>query len=321
LFFLKKRGCANHLPYLHKRLLIIAVMAFLLLLIGVMTLPAFAQTDTALISEDQSFRHTIIYEIGGRISINREIGHACTTGAVKRQNISGYGDMSKIENIRINNNIMKIDEVTNWSTAANSIEGLLVTTTLQLCARPMSAAAENYSSPALLVYKDDLVPTYHPYVVGETFEVYGLTRQVWATSILTNPGEEGSYHADFIAAYGPGPYERLYGVINPHGDLVKYDEKFMWEYDENVSYFNRDSRTKGYKRGDYYVGNYFNIEQYARTTGGDLKRFFSMSSPFEGTYIEEDLHVVGMAAVRDSFEMHNLARGKKAVTLAWYELF
>ena len=305
---------------MHKR----AIIATLLILftIAIITAPVLAQVNVGFIDQDRSFRHSITYVIGGRISIDRELGHACTTGAVKRQQITGYGDLTKTEEVRINNNIMNIVEVSDWTTAADAIAGLIVTTTIQLCSRPLSVAEENYKiAPGQEVYSGDYVPIYHPYVVEGYIKARGLTRQLWATSVMTNPGEEGSYHADFIAAYGPGPYERLYGVLSPANNLMFYDEKYMWEFDDNVYFQQRDHRLLGYKRGDFYVGNYFNIEQYAYTSGGDLKRFISMSSPFEGTFIEEDLHVIGMAAVRETFKMHNLERGKKGVTLAWYELF
>ena len=95
----------------------------------------------------------------------------------------------------------------------------------------------------------------------------------------------------------------------------------MWEYRDGVSYLDRDHKIRGYKRGDYYVGNYFNIEQYAHTSNGFLRRFISLSNPFEPAYLEEYLEVIGMAKVREAFRMHNLKGGPKAVTLAWYELF
>ena len=297
-----------------------------LILVVALAAPVIAQAITnlppPLLQTDRRFDHTIIFNIGGLISIDRQLGHACTTGAVKNQRVSGYGDMTKSETVRMANNIITVDETSEWSVAANAISGLTVTTTIQLCSRPMSAAAETYEISAdNIINEGDIINVYNPYVVSGDIEVYGLTRQLWATRVQTNPGQEGSYHSDFIAAYGPGPYERLYGATDPSGQLFFYDEKFMWEYDENVHYSDRDDKLRGYERGDYYVGNFFSIEQFAYTSGGAMDRLISMSSPFENTLLIEDMSVVGMASVRESFEMHNLKGGPKAVTLVWYELF
>jgi hypothetical protein len=288
--------------------------------------PVIAQAITnlppPLLQTDRRFDHTIIYDIGGLISIDRQLGHACFTGAVKYQQVSGYGEMTKSETVRMANNIITVDETSEWSVAANAISGLTVTTTIQLCSRPMSAAAENYEvSPGVYIYEGDIINVYHPYVVNRDIAVDGLTKQLWATRIQTNPGQEGSYHSDFLAAYGPGPYEKEHGAINAEGVLFNYHPKYMWEYDESVHYLDRDDKQKGYERGDYYVGNFFSIEQFAYTSGGAMDRLISMSNPFENALLIEEMSVVGMASVRESFEMHNLKGGPKAVTLAWYELF
>lgn len=278
--------------------------------------------------DNKSFDHTIRYEIGGRISIDREIGQACQTGAVKSTTVRGYGEMTKYENIRIRQNIMTVEEVSDWSVPAGAIEGLAVTTTIRLCNRPMTAAAQVYGvdDPLTPFYDErlqpgDIINVYDPQVVDGTIKVYNLTDQIWATAVSTNPGHSGSYHSDFVAAYGPGPYERKYGYEDQFGFLHFYDEEFMWKYDPIVAYFDRNHRTLGYERGKYYVGNYFEIEQYAATSQGALRRYISISEPFENTFFEEDMSVIGSAAVREAFKMNNLTRGPKGVTLAWYELF
>lgn len=296
-------------------------MALLTLVIVIVFAAKVAAQDNTM------FDHTLRYEIGGRITIDREIGQACQTGAVKSTRVRGYGEMTKYENVRIARNIMTIDEVSDWSVPAGAVEGLSVTTTIRLCNRPMTASTEVYGidDPLTPGYESlqpgDIINVYDPQVVDGTIKVYRLTDQIWATSVLTNPGHSGSYHADFIAAYGPGPYERIYGVEDQFGNIYFPDEEFMWTYDPTVAYFDRNHRVYGYDRGKYYVGNYFEIEQYAATTGGALRRYISISEPFENTFFEEDMSVIGSAAVREAFKLNNLTRGPKGVTLAWYELF
>ncbi len=276
---------------------------------------------TPAVADDERFSHFIQYNISGEISIDRELGHACTTGAVKRQQVRGFGEMTKTENVRIASNIITVDEKTDWSTATDALRNLAVTTTIELCSRPISTATQTYSDNGYELEIGDIIHTYDPMVVSEQISVSALTRQIWATYISPNPGEEGSYHSDFIAAYGPGPYEAAYGYLDRDGTIAFYDEEYMWEYNPDVILQQRDDRLDGYDRGDFYVGNYFEIDQYAYTSGGQFSRIISMSSPFTGGVLEEELFVLGMAEVRESFEMHSLKAGKDAITLKWYELF
>ncbi len=291
----------------------ISLIIVLTMLLSIFSTPAFA--------DDERFRHFIQYNIGGQISIDRELGHACTTGAVKRQRVRGFGEMTKTENVRIASNIIAIDEKTDWNTASDALRNLAVTTTIDLCNRPMSTAAEVYSLNGYDLEVGDIIHTYHPLVLSGDIEVNSATTQLWSTYISSNPGEEGSYHSDFRAAYGFGPYEAEFGYRDRDGDIVFPDEDYMWFFDPEVIPPRRDDRLDGYERGDYYVGNYFEIDQYAYTSGGEFARSISMSSPFTGVFLEEELSVLGMAEVREAFEMHNLEAGPDAITLRWYELF
>jgi hypothetical protein len=299
--------------------LIVVVVTLTVLLIAI-SAQVTAQDETR-------FDHTFRYEIGGRISIEREIGQACQTGAVKSTSVQGFGEMQKYENIRIAKNIMQVEEVSDWSVPTSALSGLTVTTTIRLCNRPMTAAKQVYGEwvPGALfdtrLQVGDIINVYDPLVVDGTIQVGALTRQLWATAVSTNPGHSGSYHSDFIAAYGPGPYERMYGYVDQFGFRHFYDEEFMWEYDPNVDYFNRNHKLFGYKRGKYYVGNYFSIEQFASTTEGSMKRFISISNPFENAFLEEEMSVIGSASVREALKLNNLTRGTRGITLAWYELF
>lgn len=287
-----------------------------------LTLFLLALTAPVIAQSDEKFTHTIYYEIGGRIAINRQLGHPCTTGAVKRQTINGYGEVKKGETVKIAANIMTVDETLDWTVPAGALGSLSVVTTINLCSRPMSVVAEVYKIDDDNELKvGDVINTYHPLVVDGTISVSPVSAQVWSTALTTNPGFAGGMHQEFFAAYGPGPYEAKFGELDKFGRRFFYDPEYMWEYRAGVHHLERDHKTKGYKRGEYYVGDYFNIEQYAYTTGGSLRRFISMSNPFENTYVETELAVEGSAAVRDAFTQHNLKGGPKAITLAWYELF
>ncbi len=141
------------------------------------------------------------------------------------------------------------------------------------------------------------------------FGVTDLTDQIWAVQVEANPGMSGNLHQDFEAAYGP--YEgwvddNVWGEDDPHRDA------WVFDYDDD-----------GYVeavRGDDYVGNYFNIEQMARTTDGVTKRYIDISSPWSGALHSEEFEVEGMAEIKEDFEMMNIAEGEET-TPDWWDLF
>ncbi len=272
-----------------------------------------AMAAPVIAQDDPRIDHSIRYAVDGLISIDRQLGHACTTGAVKRQTVRGYGEMFKTETVRIAPHIITVDEETDWITASDAIRNLSVITTIDLCARPMSTAAHDYSEGDYDIKEGDIISPYHPLVVSGDLLVRPMTSQLWAASVTANPGQEGTYHSDFIAAYGPGPYEEVFGQMDEFGIVTFYEDDYRWWFDP--------IKVDGIDSGDHYVGNYFEIDQYAYTSGGEMTRFISMSSPFYNTLLLDDMAIVGMAEVRESFEMRNLEPGPLAITFAWYDLF
>jgi len=107
-----------------------------------------------------------------------------------------------------------------------------------------------------------------------------LTDQIWASSVSAYPGATGSVSTSGQAAYG---------------SPAKVDD-------------------------DDYVGNYFNIEQETYVSHGETKRHIDISSPESHGYLSEDMIVVGMAKVVDSFSMMNTTAGSK-VLATWWSLF
>jgi len=261
-----------------------------------LTLPALA--------EGTRFSHTADYLMDGYIQIDKEIGDPCETGAAKNQNIRGYGQMTKSETLDIAAHIIAVEDTINWQTAEDALRNLEVTSTIELCARPMVTADDDYQDGGYDIKEGDVISPYHPLVVDGLLSVTRKTDQVWAASASANPGHTGAYETDFIAAYGPGPYEL---------DLDIFKDDYLWEYDP-------DTNTAD-DYGDRYVGNYFDIDQYLFTSSGEARRYVSISSPFSFALAEETMEVIGTAEVTDSFNMDNLEPGPDAITLAWYELF
>jgi len=130
-----------------------------------------------------------------------------------------------------------------------------------------------------------------------------LTDQIWAVEVEANPGMSGNVHQDFEAAYGP--YD---------ADAEEFDDAFWFVPDADVY--------EGFAvgRGVDYVGNYFHMDQMARTSDGELRRFIDISEPFDGSYMMEDFEVIGEVEVEEAFDMTNVAPGEE-VEVLWYDLF
>ena len=292
---------------MHKRFYL-SVILIAALLLSILVAPVLAQDD------DERFRHTVRYIMDGRITIDRQLGHACNTGAVKFLTVRGFGEMTRTESVRIAPHIIAVDDETEWTTAEDALQNLTVTVTFDLCARPKSAAAHAYTEDGYNIQPGDIINVYHPLVVSGDLAVTPLTDQVWSTRISPDPGEEGIYESDFRAAYGPGPFEEMYGEWDELGEVTFYDDVYRW-------WFDPAGQTVSYDSGRRYVGNFVELDQYAYTSGGEFERFFSVSSPFSGAVLIEDLSVTGRAEVRESFELDNLDPGPDAITLLWHDIF
>lgn len=295
----------------------------------------------AIAENGPSISHTIRYDVSGFISIDRTLGHECSTGAVKNQTIVGYGDLLKWENVRMVPHIISHQDETSWNVPADAVRGLTVTTTIDLCARPMMTAAENYfdlpdvftaeqleflETASLeelraiqralnddrFIIEGDLISPYHPLVVEDLISVNPKTEQIWGTRITTTPGSEGFYEVDFRAAYGPGPRE-VGGVEIEPGVVIFYHPDQMWWFDS--------TKEDGYDKGRFYVGNYFHIDQHAYTSSGTMQRLISISSPFSFAYTYDNIRVTGQAEILEAFSMENLEAGRDARTLEWHDLF
>jgi hypothetical protein len=355
---------------LRKKLLVTTGALLLLILLLSGTLPVLANGSTF-------FTYSVHYEIGGYIDIDREIGKKCETGAFMTQTVKGYGEITKTETIQIADHIIAVDQKMDWSVPPGAIENLVVTTTIELCARPMTAVVYdsqpitsatgiylhpffiNLAYPFYFDEKDlepfntllgfnaetgrnvmlfdvlpsqviypipvyriedykyragDIISPYHPLVIDEKIEVKPLTKQIWETMVLTEPGNMGNYHVDFIAAYGPGPYDERIELGTDPQTTVFTSRDIMWWFE------GRDPSGR-INKGERYVGNYFDIQQYANTTSGEMYRLISISDPIHNLLFEDEFTVIGSAEVREAFSMNIIDGGPKAVRFDWWAIF
>jgi len=336
-----------------KRNLVAAALSVVFIL--ALAAPVFAMT------------HTASYEWDGTADMKRQVGHLCNTGAEQKVTIMGDGKMERTSTATITAGKLTVEEQSDFVTAEDAANNLVVTSVITLCAPPkMEESTTSYyayaeedewvtaASAWTKLSADDLYEVHggsptsdtiaskardlllnnnNGYTEGQlrsmtdkqlaqalidagedyfTLDKYReLTDQIWAVQVEANPGMSGNLHKDFEAAYGD--------------TYASYGE----DYHESADAFHADqwgfvsaSNHAGYSvaRGSDYVGNYFNIEQMARTSDGTLKRFIDISEPFDGSYLMEDFEVVGEVEVEEAFNMTNIAPGVD-IEVLWYDLF
>ncbi len=265
----------------------------------------------------QSMEHNAQYEMDGSIDLQKQVGHLCNTGAEMKQVIEGEGEMSKVMDTSQVAGVITVSDDQDWVTAEDAVRNLTVTTAIELCAPPKTVydseddPHDGAVVPPSFLYlaDDDDFPEGTEPFLADGFS--GLTDQIWAVQVEADPGFSGGLSQDFEAAYGP--YE------DAHGYLGDGDDAWYFVDDEGDRTLD-PLEAVGVAKGDDYVGNYFNIDQFARTSQGTTQRYIDISSPWSGAYLHEDMTVVGTTEIDESFAMDNLEPGEEAVP-DWWDLF
>lgn len=138
--------------------------------------------------------------------------------------------MTKSETIRIADHIMTVEDEMEWTTAPDAVRNLSITTTLELCARPMSTAAFSYGEIPVnyFVYDRELsIPDeglfYAPDLMyiddwSSIFELYQLTRDRRLRDLLSlsfDRSKERLYYTEFEYLINRGE------IISPYHPLVQ----------------------------------------------------------------------------------------------------
>jgi len=286
-----------------KRTLIALSVALVFVL--AITAPVFAQ--------DMS--HTVEYNLNGTIDLEKTVGHFCNTGAEMKQTIKGAGTMTKVSDIYMKEGFVTVEDSNDFVAAATS--SLTVTTAIKLCAPPKYVFGEEADG---FGEEGEVVPVVGPRwdaiyrADGTNFddpEFDALTQQIWAVQVSADPGFSGRVDTNFTAA--SGPYGGLDDEAAEAEDADFADDEFGWYRDDS-------DEPWSLWVGEDFVGQYFMIDQFARTSQGTTKRYIDISSPFSHAFLHEDMTVVGRAEVRESFEMMNIAEGSEA-SVDWWNLF
>jgi hypothetical protein len=292
------------------------LVAVALVIVFVMALaaPAFAQVIT----------HSAQYQMDGVINFKKQMGHLCNTGAQIKQTIMGSGQMDKVQTVSMVKGKITMKDANDGVAGATP---LTVTTVWELCAPPKYTYDGAVVHPAAMYNLMDQPKTYYglmgPILFdgGDEFgysEALGdsdvnfdnweaVSDQIWAVQVQADPGYSINVHQDGVAAYGPF----LGGLYVPDDSWLNNTDKWRWEDDDGEL---------GVAIGADYVGNYFTMDQHARTSMGTLKRYISVSSPWSHGYLMENMSVVGKSDVKEAFAMINLPAGAD-VPGDWWKLF
>lgn len=290
----------------------------------------------------QAIFHTATYEMEGVIDFKKQAGHYCNTGAEIKQTIVGSGVMDKVQTITQVKGKITMDDTNDWVAGATP---LTVTTVWKLCTPPKYTYYDA-DLPAPLGGNDGTYGYDVPVGIGSIYQAgnaaldmpaawnnplgqqtgvtheqladfYGwdaVTEQYWAVQVQANPGFSGNIHQKGEAAYGP---------FWTNGAPFNYDDPWSegifgkkgtwrWALDRDGLLFPQV--------GANYVGDYFNMEQMARTSQGTLKRYIDISSPWSHGYLHEDMSVVGKSMITEAFKLGNLPAGAD-VPGDWWRLF
>ncbi len=266
----------------------------------------------------QSMNHSATYEMDGTIDFKKQAGHKCNTGAEYKQTIVGSGEISKVQTASMVSGKLEMTDVNDYVAGETS---LTVTSVIELCAPPKYTYEDEFGNEAVVHPAAMYGGWDQPYVYGplgfqdmnhDMWNTYGdweaVSDQIWAVQVAADPGFSGNLHQDFTAAYGP---------YDSDGFMWTGDEDFDDPVDSRWAWANTDWDVVV---GSDYVGNYFSIDQTARTSMGEVKRFIDISSPVTLGYVYEDMSIVGKSEIEETFAMTNLAAGADVPGL-WYNLF
>jgi hypothetical protein len=287
------------------------LVAVALVVVFVMALaaPTFAQTIT----------HTATYEMDGAINFKKQMGHLCNTGAEVKQTIMGSGQMDKVQTVSLVRGKITMEDANDYVAGATP---LTVTTVWELCTPPKyiydNDTYDGVVHPNYLYRNGFTTPRLWTAIGWDGYDVEELvdfdefeavSSQIWAVQVQADPGYSGNLHQSGVAAYG-----RFDGVGGPFDDDDALDdlddESWGWE----------NAGMSDAVVGPDYVGDYFTMNQHARTSMGTLKRFINISSPWSHGYLMEDMSVTGRSDITEAFALHNLPAGVDVPGL-WYDLF
>ncbi len=133
-------------------------------------------------------------------------------------------------------------------------------------------------------------------------ELAPQTEQVWYAGVSVEPGEKGVLIKTIDSSYGSTDY-----IFDANNNLWPAGSGYG-----GPSYgfgFVRDGDGYKIERGRDYPGSYIDIEQIADASRGEVFRYISVSSPYSGSYIRENMNVSGTGKVEEILSTVNIKPG------------
>jgi hypothetical protein len=169
----------------------------------------------------QDMSHSATYNLDGDISLEKQVGHLCNTGAEMKQTIYGQGKMEKVMDVYMEQGLVTVADTNDWVTAPDAVRNLTVTSVIELCAPPKYTYDDDEFTGVVhpwAMYCEDVPLTWYGWDAGDDFflgDPWGNTaniddsqwdavsKQIWAVQVEAAAGFSGNLHQNFEAAYGP----------------------------------------------------------------------------------------------------------------------
>jgi len=172
-----------------KRSLVAAALAFVFVL--ALATPVFAMT------------HSASYEWDGTVTMERQVGHLCNTGAEQKVAIYGDGKMERESDATMSKGVLTVEESNDFVTAEDATNNLTVTSVITLC-----APAKHEKTATGQVYGEDGWQTYssETYVPTVAYAYPFTDDPCYYSWVVDNLKAEGEYDAlsAFIAEFDAG---------------------------------------------------------------------------------------------------------------------
>jgi hypothetical protein len=301
-----------------KTLMVVLVVVFVLALAA----PAFAIG---------SMNHS------GEIKADAEIvkwdkiaGHKCNTGARAEKVVRGVGEMNNVFSLTMVKGKLTVVDNHAFVSRAGTTNPIFVQTRIDLCTPPKYTytgwqfgldlpgktnvdkgfAVTAPVSPKAMYLPGEDSPRYW---MGDEWagtnvvdraasgNWTALSQQTWYARVEADAGALGVLNQSFDAAYGP-----FTGTAYSSAELVRPVGSWAWS-----------SVTGNPIAGVAFVGDYFKMTQEAMTPSGKVDRYIDISSPWSGSYLFEDMEMVGLVDVMESFNLINIAAGVDTPRLPW----
>lgn len=133
-------------------------------------------------------------------------------------------------------------------------------------------------------------------------ELTPQTEQVWYAGVSIEPGEKGVLIKTIDSSYGSTAY-----ILDANDNLWPAGSGYG-----GPSYgfgFVRDGDGYKIERGRDYPGSFIDIEQVADASRGEVFRYISVSSPYSGSFIRENMKVSGTGRVDEILRSVNVEPG------------